>query len=102
MAFIAAFAACDLYLHPSIRWRAPVLEADYSVDCAIDLGGRGLTIVPATTTALAARLAVSLAAVSQHTKVLREMGLLTTSRVGPAVRHGLTPLGHRLLDGRDS
>lgn len=34
-------------LHPSIRWRYPVLEADYLFDHTIRLEGRGLTLVPA-------------------------------------------------------
>jgi DNA-binding transcriptional ArsR family regulator len=34
-------------LHPSIRWRHPVLEADYPVDRTLELNGRGLTVVPA-------------------------------------------------------
>ena len=150
-------------LHPSIRWRNPVLEADYPVDHTIDLAGRGLTVVPAhfcwgapvtfidttearqpmlicpaggdapapsdpdtagarvdrlgallghtrarlltelsvadSTTGLATRLAVTPAAVSQHTSVLRQAGLLTTARIGQAVRHALTPLGRALLEG---
>ena len=145
-------------LHPSIRWRAPALEATYPVDRTIALAGRGLTIVPAhfcwdapvtfihtdnepmlvcpagdrtalapeavddhverlaalvgrsrarllarldaapaTTSELAGKLAVSPAAVSQHTKVMREAGLLTTSRLGQAVQHALTPFGQHLL-----
>lgn len=34
-------------LHPSIRWRYPVLEADYLCDHTIHLRGRSLTLVPA-------------------------------------------------------
>ncbi|WP_143047220.1 ArsR/SmtB family transcription factor [Amycolatopsis xylanica] len=34
-------------LHPSIRWRYPVLEADYLCEHTIHLRGRGLTLVPA-------------------------------------------------------
>ncbi len=34
-------------LHPSIRWRSPVLEADYPFERTIGLGGRGLVVVPA-------------------------------------------------------
>jgi DNA-binding transcriptional ArsR family regulator len=151
-------------LHPSIRWRDQVLEADYPVDRTIKLAGRGLTVVPAhfcwgepitfiditdalqpmlvcpasgdtspaamerntdgeridrltallghtrarvlaeltvaaTTTGLATRLSVTPAAISQHTTVLREAGLLTTARFGRAVRHALTPLGRALLEG---
>ncbi len=145
-------------LHPSIRWRHPVLETDYPVDRTLELDGRGLTVVPAhfcwgapvtlidpelppvliypaggqlptgdpadrahalgkllgstrarllaelaigsSTSALAGRLQISAAAVSQHTGVLREAGLLTTNRAGPSVLHRLTPLGRDLLGER--
>ncbi len=33
-------------LHPSIRWRGSVLEAESPADHTVKLGGRGLTIVP--------------------------------------------------------
>ena len=39
------------------------------------------------------------ASVSRHTHVLREAGLVATTRDGTAVRHTLTPLGIALLDG---
>ncbi|MFC9692094.1 ArsR/SmtB family transcription factor [Kribbella sp. NPDC056951] len=146
-------------LHPSIRWKAPVLEADYSYDLDLELGGRGLQIVPAyfnfggpltfidgdqpptlvcpavrdwdgigtitptidtiaglgdlightrakllaavgiaaSTNQLAHRLHVTPAAISQHTKTLREAGLVTTTRTGQSVRHAVTPLGRSLL-----
>ncbi|NAS20369.1 helix-turn-helix domain-containing protein [Herbidospora sp. NEAU-GS84] len=51
------------------------------------------------TTQLATRLHASLASMSRHTKTLRQAGLITSTRRGPAVLHGLTPLGRRLLDG---
>ncbi|MFD0151301.1 ArsR/SmtB family transcription factor [Streptomyces sp. NPDC055721] len=54
---------------------------------------------PATTTALADRAALSLPAASRHTRVLREAGLVDTTRTGVAVLHTLTPLGHTLLAG---
>ncbi|MFE5300160.1 ArsR/SmtB family transcription factor [Streptomyces sp. NPDC056632] len=54
---------------------------------------------PATTTALADRAGVSLAAASQHAAVLRGAGLIDTVRTGTAVLHSLTPLGHSLLAG---
>ena len=54
---------------------------------------------PATTTALAERAGVSLAAASQHAGVLRGAGLIDTVRTGTAVLHSLTPLGHSLLAG---
>ncbi|CAM3801739.1 helix-turn-helix transcriptional regulator [Kibdelosporangium persicum] len=33
-------------LHPSMKWRAPVLEVEYPVDQEIHLDGRGLTLLP--------------------------------------------------------
>jgi len=79
-------------------------EPDGHVEQLANLVGRTrarllvrLAVVPATTTNLATLLAVTPAAVSQHTRVLREAGLVTTSRFGPSVRHALTPLGHDLL-----
>ncbi|MEV0196083.1 winged helix-turn-helix domain-containing protein [Nonomuraea sp. NPDC050691] len=56
---------------------------------------------PATTTAVAERAGISLASVSQHTAVLRNAGLITTTRTGSAVLHALTPLGSALLDGEN-
>jgi DNA-binding transcriptional ArsR family regulator len=50
-----------------------------------------------TTTELARRVGVSLAAASQHATVLRDAGLITTRRQGSAVRHALTSLGAELL-----
>ncbi|WP_328940443.1 winged helix-turn-helix domain-containing protein [Streptomyces sp. NBC_00250] len=54
---------------------------------------------PATTTALAERAGVSLAAASQHAGVLRGAGLITTVRTGTSVLHSVTPLGASLLAG---
>jgi DNA-binding transcriptional ArsR family regulator len=51
-----------------------------------------------TTTQLARQLRTSLASVSRHTGVLRNAGLITTHRDGPAVVHAVTPLGAALLD----
>jgi DNA-binding transcriptional ArsR family regulator len=53
-----------------------------------------------TTTQLAGRVHVSPGAVSQHTAVLRDAGLIHTRRHGSSVFHTLTPLGIALLDGR--
>lgn len=58
--------------------------------------------VGSSTSALADRLEISAAAVSQHTGVLRAAGLLTTQRAGPSVHHRLTPLGRDLLGEKDS
>ncbi|MEU0878636.1 helix-turn-helix domain-containing protein [Lentzea sp. NPDC005914] len=51
----------------------------------------------ATTTELAERLGASPSAVSRHTTVLREAGLLTTERQGVSVLHQRTVLGSALL-----
>jgi len=50
-----------------------------------------------TTSELARRLNVTAAAASQHATVLRDTGLITTSRRGGSVRHLITPLGLALL-----
>lgn len=55
--------------------------------------------VPATTTALAERVGISLPSASQHATVLRNAGLIHTSRIGGAVLHTLTPSGESLLRG---
>jgi DNA-binding transcriptional ArsR family regulator len=49
------------------------------------------------TTDIAHRAGISLAAASQHATVLRDAGLITTHRHGRAVLHALTPLGTELL-----
>lgn len=51
-----------------------------------------------TTTELARRAGISLAAASQHAAVLRGAGLIISRRQGGAVLHTLTPLGADLLD----
>ncbi|GLZ00958.1 helix-turn-helix domain-containing protein [Actinoplanes sp. NBRC 103695] len=53
-----------------------------------------------TTSELARRVGVSAASISQHTAVLREAGLVHTSRIGKAVLHSVTPLGAALLEPR--
>jgi len=50
-----------------------------------------------TTTELADRTGISVAAASQHASVLRDAGLIVTRRQGGAVLHVLTPLGTELL-----
>jgi hypothetical protein len=50
-----------------------------------------------TTTELAGRAGISLAAASQHATVLRDAGLIASRRQGGAVLHVLTPLGAELL-----
>ena len=51
-----------------------------------------------TTSELSRRVGVSAASISAHTAVLREAGLLRTSRIGKAVLHTTTPLGLALLE----
>jgi DNA-binding transcriptional ArsR family regulator len=51
-----------------------------------------------TTTELAGRAGISVAAASQHASVLRDAGLIVTRRQGGAVLHLLTPLGAELLE----
>jgi DNA-binding transcriptional ArsR family regulator len=150
---------------PLIRWRPPVLEIQRPGQVEMDLGGRGIALVPSvfvgrapslhenpndddemprlilpaegagrarlwaasrglagsrgsalaalvgrnraavlqsiadgcTTTELARRVGISLAAASQHASVLRRAGLIATRRQGSAVLHVLTPLGAELL-----
>jgi DNA-binding transcriptional ArsR family regulator len=41
---LAAFAD----LHPRVRWRAGAVEVEHSYDAEVELGGRGLLLVPAT------------------------------------------------------
>ncbi|WP_222598362.1 ArsR/SmtB family transcription factor [Lentzea tibetensis] len=51
-----------------------------------------------TTGELARRLDVTAGNISQHTRVLREAGLITTCRHANLVVHTAAPLGRRLLD----
>jgi DNA-binding transcriptional ArsR family regulator len=53
---------------------------------------------PCTTTELAERAGVGLASASQHATVLREAGLITTTREGRSVRHCRTVMGHQLAN----
>ncbi|MDG4820956.1 winged helix-turn-helix domain-containing protein [Asanoa sp. WMMD1127] len=52
----------------------------------------------ASTTEIAQRLAISAAAASQHTAVLRNAGLLVSRRDGNTMLHTLTPLGRAMLN----
>jgi len=46
---------------------------------------------------LAVRVGVSAAAISHHTAILRDAGLIASSRAANTVRHSLTRLGHALV-----
>lgn len=54
--------------------------------------------VPRSTTSVAEHVHTSAASASKHAAVLREAGLLTSTRTGHAVLHTVTPLGQSLLD----
>ncbi|MFH8616160.1 ArsR/SmtB family transcription factor [Streptomyces sp. NPDC017979] len=62
---------------------------------ALDAIGRG----PCTTGQLAERLSVSLPNASEHATILRNAGVISTTRHGSAVLHTLTALGTTLLNG---
>jgi DNA-binding transcriptional ArsR family regulator len=51
-----------------------------------------------TTSQVAAELGISVASASEHTKALRDAGLVVTIRAGKAVNHTATTLGLRLLE----
>ncbi|MFH8518185.1 ArsR/SmtB family transcription factor [Streptomyces gelaticus] len=68
------------------RTRAQALDAIGQASC--------------TTGELAGLLSVSPATASEHATVLRQSGLISTTRHGSAVRHTLTSLGSAMLNGR--
>lgn len=55
---------------------------------------------PHTTTELARRLAASIGTASKQAAVLRDCGLITSTRRGNTVIHHITPLGSALLAGK--
>lgn len=55
---------------------------------------------PRGTVELASVIGISASSASEHAKALRTAGLVQTTRHGRSVRHSLTPLGRRLLDGQ--
>jgi len=90
----------------------PVADADHLWDAPRERGaalaalvGRNRAAVLAaiadgcSTTELASRAGISLAAASQHASVLRGAGLIASRRQGGAMLHVLTPLGADLLAG---
>lgn len=93
-------------LHRTMRQRRGVPNAANTPSRALAalLGptrAAALAIVAAgcSTSDLAARLGVTPSAVSKHTAVLREAGLIVTRRERNTVRHVLTPLGNAVLTG---
>jgi DNA-binding transcriptional ArsR family regulator len=83
----------DHDLSVGLRAGAPVVALIGSTRAAVlETIGEGRT-----TSELARRVGVSPASISQHTAVLREAGLIRTSRLGKSVLHTVTPLGAALL-----
>lgn len=84
-------------LHHSIRWYPPVITVDSPTTPPIDTpspaGGRGVIIAPSN---FATRCGITAGAVSEHPRVLRECGLITTDRSRRSVR-SITPTGAALL-----
>jgi DNA-binding transcriptional ArsR family regulator len=58
-----------------------------------------LTSNGGSTSELARRVSISPAAASQHLSVLREAGLISSTREGNTMRHRMTPLGQAVLSG---
>ncbi|MEI8407953.1 MULTISPECIES: ArsR/SmtB family transcription factor [unclassified Kribbella] len=75
------------------------------VDPLADLLGRTRATVlralthSATTTQLSRRTGISLPSTSDHTRILRNAGLITTHRTQGTALHSLTPTAHHLLTG---
>jgi DNA-binding transcriptional ArsR family regulator len=76
---------------------------DVDVDALAELLGRTRATVlrsltaSASTTQLSRRTGISLASASEHARVLRNAGLITTHRTSGTAHHSLTPTAHRLL-----
>jgi DNA-binding transcriptional ArsR family regulator len=89
-------------VYPCAELTAPTAETD---DALADLLGRTRAAVlrslthPATTTQLSRRVGISLASTSEHTRVLRTAGLITTHRTQGTALHALTPTAQNLLTG---
>ncbi|GAB3814200.1 helix-turn-helix domain-containing protein [Kribbella italica] len=104
-AFTAECLALDLPgRRPVLVYPCADLELDEpDSDALADLLGRTRATVlrsllaSASTTQLARRCEISLASTSDHTRILRAAGLITTHRAGGTALHSLTPTGHRLL-----
>ncbi|WP_037803038.1 ArsR/SmtB family transcription factor [Streptomyces sp. NRRL F-5135] len=85
------------------RWAVPPAEGARREVAAL-IGRTRAAVLEATadgrcTTELARRVRTSPASASEHLKVLRETGLITTRRDGTAALHALSPLGRALLEG---
>ncbi|GII75831.1 transcriptional regulator [Sphaerisporangium rufum] len=88
---------------PESRWES-ITAADPAGPLADLMGATRAAVLvtlrrSVSTTQLATQLYTSIASMSRHTKTLRQAGLITSTRSGPALLHNLTPLGWKLLDG---
>jgi DNA-binding transcriptional ArsR family regulator len=78
-------------------------DDEIEADALADLLGRTRAAVlraltsGASTTQLSRRTGISLASASEHARVLRNAGLITTHRTGGTAHHSLTLTAHRLL-----
>jgi len=105
-ALIPASGGGTARLHyPPVRHLSPAATPRRSPAAALaDLLGPtraaalAILAVACSTTELAARLGVTPSAVSKHTTVLRQAGLILTHRDRNTVLHSLTPLGSALLE----
>lgn len=92
----------QVLVYPVSRTAADLVAVSPERALAALIGGSRATAlaacaVGATTSELAARVGVSAATVSYHTRTLREAGLITSRRDGDSVLHTLTRLGGDLL-----
>ncbi|HEV2345899.1 MAG TPA: helix-turn-helix domain-containing protein [Actinocrinis sp.] len=95
-------------LYVPLRRQLPLGEHEPETPASLTrlLGGTRASVLaviadegPSTTGNIAQRLDCSPSAVSNHTEVLRESGLITTVRDGQSVRHTITELGTLLRRG---
>jgi len=87
-------------------WSEPAEQRADPERALADLLGRTRAVVlrsisagACSTSELAARAGISLASASEHARVLHRTGLVTTRRVGTAVRHTISPIGTKILTG---
>jgi DNA-binding transcriptional ArsR family regulator len=92
-------------IDPPTQWIQPTTDHDDTDRHLATLIGapraallRALT-TPLGTTRLAARAGLSLSSTSEHTTILRNSGLVKSTRDGRYVVHTLTPLGQHMLAG---
>jgi DNA-binding transcriptional ArsR family regulator len=92
----------QVLVYPVSRTATDLVAACPDRALAALIGGSRATVlaacaVGATTSELAARVGVSAATVSYHTRTLREAGLISSRRDADSVLHTLTRLGADLL-----